>query len=248
MTPSLSFDGAQSGVALWRRIADALRLDIASGQLAAGARMPGELALAERFGVNRHTVRSALQALQREGAVRTEHGRGTFVTQSRRLTYAIGRRTRFSQSLAGQGLLEGRLLDAHEEPADAVTAEALALAPGAMVIRLEALSLADDKPISRSTGWFPAVRFPNLAAVFAASGSITTALRHYGVDDYLRARTRISARHADADETTRLSLTPGAVVLVSDSVDTLLDGTPIQRGMARFAADRVDLVVGGAEG
>ena len=37
------------------------------------------MALAERYGVNRHTVRSAISALVQEGVLRAEQGRGTFV-------------------------------------------------------------------------------------------------------------------------------------------------------------------------
>ena len=91
-----------SGVAIWRQIADEIRGDIMAGKLATGARMPAEMELADRFGVNRHTVRSAIAALTQEGVLRAEQGRGTFVANAKRLTYQIGRRTRISQSLASQ--------------------------------------------------------------------------------------------------------------------------------------------------
>ncbi|HUH77519.1 MAG TPA: GntR family transcriptional regulator, partial [Devosia sp.] len=45
------------GIALWRRIADSIRLDIVGGKLAAGDRLPTEAVLAQRFSANRHTVR-----------------------------------------------------------------------------------------------------------------------------------------------------------------------------------------------
>ena len=40
------------------------------------------------------------------------------------------------------------------------------------------------------------------------------ALRHYDIDEYVRASTRLSARYADTDETRWLSLAPGAIVTV----------------------------------
>ena len=89
------------GIAMWRRIADTIRLDIVGGKRARGEKLPGEMALAERFAVNRHTVRRAIAALTAEGVVRAEQGRGTFVDQAKRLSYRIGRRTRFSEGLAG---------------------------------------------------------------------------------------------------------------------------------------------------
>ena len=42
-------DSLFGGVALWRRIADTIRLDIVGGKLARGEKLPGELVLAERF-------------------------------------------------------------------------------------------------------------------------------------------------------------------------------------------------------
>jgi GntR family phosphonate transport system transcriptional regulator len=53
---------ATGGVALWRRIADALEQSIAQGTFQAGSKLPAETEIAERFGVNRHTVRRAIAA------------------------------------------------------------------------------------------------------------------------------------------------------------------------------------------
>ena len=75
-----------SGVAIWRQIADEIRGEIRAGRLQSGARMPAEMELADRFGVNRHTVRSAIAALTQEGVLRAEQGRGTFVANAKRLT------------------------------------------------------------------------------------------------------------------------------------------------------------------
>ncbi len=52
-------------------------------QMQPGQRLPSEDALAERFGVSRPTVRSALIALEQEGRVSRQHGRGTFVCATR---------------------------------------------------------------------------------------------------------------------------------------------------------------------
>src|SRR5690606_39259238 len=100
------------GVALWRRVADDIRLDINGGKFIDGGKLPAEGELAARFSVNRHTVRRALAVLEDEGIVRAEQGRGRFVHASRRLTYPIGRRTRFSTGLAGQASeMHGEILE-----------------------------------------------------------------------------------------------------------------------------------------
>lgn len=241
MTKSQSASG---GVALWRQIADAIRLDIVGGKLANGDRLPTEAFLAERFSANRHTVRRALAVLAEEGVVFAEQGRGTFVKSIRRLSYPIGKRTRFREGLKGQaGSLTSVSISDKIENATARVAEALCLKPGAKVVRTEGMSIADGAPISRSTTWLPYRRFPDFAARIKDMHSTTAVFQSYEIADYSRASTRISARHADVEETRSLNLAPGAIVLVSEAVDIDPEGEPLSYALTRFAAERMELVV-----
>ncbi|WP_309086340.1 phosphonate metabolism transcriptional regulator PhnF [Chelativorans sp.] len=235
----------RSGVALWRQIADQIRQGVGAGLSDESGRLPTELALAERFGVNRHTVRTAIQALVQEGVLRAEQGRGTFIERQPRLSYPIGPRTRFSEGLGGQAReLRGNLLDhAYEEAPEAV-AEALEIAPGAPVLRLDTMAEADGRPISRARSYFDAQRFRGFERHFARTGSITMAYRHFGVSDYLRRSTTISARHADSADLEILKLSPGAIVLVALGLNVDQAGRPLQFSETRFSADRVELQVG----
>jgi GntR family phosphonate transport system transcriptional regulator len=234
----------RGGVALWRRIADDIRLDIVGGKLARGEQLPTEAALAARFAANRHTVRRALAVLAEDGVVRAEQGRGTFVNEARRLSYRIGRRTRFSEGLAGQARgTHGELLSTGQENASAAVAKGLGIRPGARVVRLETLSYVDGKPLGRGTSWFPYQRFPQIGAVYAETGSITQALAQLGVADYARQSTRISARYATPEEVRSVRLVPGAVMLVTEIVDVDASDVPIQYALTRFPADRLELVV-----
>ena len=81
------------GITLWRQIARAVEGDITSGTLAIGAKLPTEAELSARFAVNRHTVRRALEELQRQGLVRVEQGRGSFVAEES-IDYEVVPRTR----------------------------------------------------------------------------------------------------------------------------------------------------------
>jgi GntR family phosphonate transport system transcriptional regulator len=234
----------KTGVALWRQIADRIRQGVASGAFGEDGILPPEMTLAQSFGVNRHTVRSAIAALVQEGVLRAEQGRGTFVEQRRRLTYPITRRTRFSEGLRDQTQERRAHLLAHaREAASERVAEALSLDAGAPVLRLETMAEADGRPVSRATSWFDAARFEGFAEAFAETGSVTLAYRRFGVDDYFRKSTTVSARHADTDDLARMKLAPGAIVLVAVAVNVDGDGRPIQFSETRFAADRVELAV-----
>ena len=234
----------KSGVALWRQIADQMRQAIGTGVLGADGRLPPEIALSERFGVNRHTVRSAIAALVQEGVLRAEQGRGTFVESRKRLSYPISARTRFSTGLRDQTRdRRSTLLADMAEPASSRVAEALKLTAGADVIRLETLSEADGRPVSRATSWFEAKRFAGFAKAYAETSSITASFKQFGIDDYFRHSTLVSARHADAADLADLKLSPGAIVLVAVAINVDPEGKPIQFAETRFAADRVELTV-----
>ncbi len=234
----------QSGVALWRQIADRMRLAINNGDFDETGMMPPEVTLASRFGVNRHTVRSAIAALAEEGIVRPIQGIGTRIERRDTLRFPISRRTRFSQGLGNQARnLEGRLLEAATEAAPAIVAEALGLAAGTPCMRLEVVSSADKRPISRSTSYFPADRFAGMAEAYERTRSITASFRELGLPDYVRRSTEISAIHAEGDDMRQLRLSPGAIILVAVAVNTDLDGMPVQFSRTRFAADRVRLTV-----
>lgn len=232
----------RSGISLWRQIADKVRIAISNGEFDNAQRLPGEIALAKRFKVNRHTVRSALAALAQEGVVRIEQGRGTFIEQRKRLQYPIGIRTRFSEGLAGQIRSRDRLLKDHaRQPAAVPVAQALAIGPGEPVIRLETVNTADSLPLSRSTSWFDGNRFPDFAERYLEYGSITAILKSYGVEDYIRVSTRISAHHADPATLEDLRLSPGAIMLRTEAINAELDGRPVEYSNTYFAADRIEL-------
>ena len=52
------------GVALWRQICQRIGDEIHAGAYAPGVRLPTESNLAQRFAVNRHTIRRAIGALE----------------------------------------------------------------------------------------------------------------------------------------------------------------------------------------
>ncbi len=77
--------GAAAGAAggpLYRRLAEALKAEIASGQHPVGSLLPTEQELCEAHGASRYTVREALRLLAEDGLVERRQGRGTEVVSS----------------------------------------------------------------------------------------------------------------------------------------------------------------------
>jgi len=67
---------------LYRQISQSLREAILAGELAEGARLPTERALAQALGVNRTTIMNAYNELSGEGLIEGHVGRGTLVKRS----------------------------------------------------------------------------------------------------------------------------------------------------------------------
>jgi GntR family transcriptional regulator, phosphonate transport system regulatory protein len=232
-----------SGVALWRQVADGIERGIADGRFAAGEKLPGEMEIAETYRVNRHTVRRALATLAERGLVRAERGSGTYV-EAAKLAYPLRSRTRFSEIVgAGGHEPRGQLIDASDDVATRELARELGLKTGASLIRIESVRLADRTPICVSTTWLSATRFPDAGRVFATTRSMTKLLTHYGIRDYRRGTTKITAAIADAADAARLDLALGRPVLVVDSTDVDTDGKPLVTKRSRFAAERIEFVV-----
>jgi GntR family phosphonate transport system transcriptional regulator len=233
----------QSPRPLWRRIAGTLTAEIGAGKWKPGDRLPGEYALAERFGVNRHTLRQAVAHLENDGLLRAEQGRGIFVPDPP-IHYAVTPRTRYSDNLGRARRRPSRqLLKSGEVQASPAIAGALQLPAGTPLIWMETLSLADDRPVGIVSHYFPMARVPDIVEAFRAERSITAALRRCGVADYRRRTTRISAQLISTADARVLGVRRGRAVLVTDSVNVEPDGKPIDFGHGRMLGDLMTFVV-----
>lgn len=230
-------------MAVWRQIADTLSTEIRDRAFTVTGRLPSENELSTRFGVNRHTLRQAIAALQVDGLVRIEPGRGTFV-QNELLDYVLSRRTRFSENLQRQGFFPSKqLLTAREMPAPERAAHELRLDKGARVLMVEMLDEANEQPIALATAYYPARRFAGLLDMLGSGTCTTDILRHFGVEDYVRAESRVTTQ-MPSDETARLlKQAPARPVLCVECLDVDMAGQPIKYGETVFCGDRVQLVV-----
>lgn len=232
----------QEAIPLYAQIADELRRNIEASVYQVGDQLPTEAELSARFGVNRHTLRRAVEVLRQEGVVRVDRGRGTFVTAAP-ISYAIGKRVRYNESLKAQGLKPSyKLLRVTEIPADRSIAKRLNLEIGDRVVLLERLSLADELPISIASSYFPCQRFPGLLEHCDRYSSISELLRQEYGCDHLRRSTRISARAVQPRDARLLELPLNAPILLTESVNVDQKGTVIEYGVTRFRGDRMELV------
>ncbi len=230
------------GLALWRQIEVKLTADIRNHVLRAGDRLPTEAELAVRFGVNRHTLRRAMAALQEAGLIRIEQGRGTFV-QEPVVTYRVAKRTRFSENMAALDLTHsGRLLGSEIVYAEGDIAKHLVQRQGRRVLALDILRVVDERPYGITRHHFPLPRFDGMAERFRQTGSITQSLFQMGIKDYFRQQTRVYTRLPSAEDAEVLDQPRSQPVLVTESVNVDPEGRPLEYNVARYAGQRTQLV------
>jgi GntR family phosphonate transport system transcriptional regulator len=230
------------GVALWRQIVGKLQGDIASGDLKPGARLPTEAELSSQFRVNRHTVRRALEELSRDGLVRVEQGRGSFVAEDV-LDYTVEVRTRFSEWIRRHNKEpSGVIRQLKEMAADQRIAAGLGVRGGSRVVLLERLGFADDRPVSLARHYFPATRLKGILHALQSNPRITDALLKVGVDDYLRQQTRVTARLPTQTEADLLRMARNRPVLVTENINVDRAGTIVEFAIGCYPTPRVQIV------
>lgn len=228
--------------AIWLEIEATLRAEIADGHYRPGDKLPTEAALSTRFGVNRHTVRRAIAALQEDQLVQARRGAGVFV-MSQPTVYRLGERTRFTENLAASGQIARKtILRMETRFCDEREAELLQISPGDRVHVSESLGLSDGTPLVLGHSIFPAERMPNFFDEFRISGSVTDAMEAEGLADYTRAWTKISAEKATATQSSLLRCSEGSILLCTYALN-VFDGRPVEYGESWFPGDRIELVV-----
>lgn len=226
---------ATKRTSIWRAIQSELEADIRGGLLAPGDQLPSENELAERFDVNRHTVRVALANLAIQGLVRARRGRGVFV-EERPPEYPITKDSRWSDlEEALNATPTARIVARRLEKASSLIAGRLGLDVGAPLLLVETVRGANPSPTIYSYHLFDAARFAGIDEAVARTGSYTRALAEHGVATFFRASTWIDCRMPRPREAEALDIPADAPVLVMIYVDVDAAGRPILHGNSVIA-------------
>jgi len=221
----------------YQALADTLAKEVRT-HFQPGEWLPGETHLAKRFGVNRHTMRRALDELVRAGLVTRHQGLGTLVVD-RRLDYAVNAASKVTQHLAERGIatrtecLHQALIAAPE----GVTMR-FGLAAEAPLIAVDTLRWVDEAPLMHLRHWFDPKRVPGWLERYCGGSTRVLLDQHYGLRLH-RQRVRIEATGADRADQRLLCCADQAplIQLTSDNVDA--QGVLVEVSISRARADRL---------
>lgn len=209
LLPSVPVDRT-SPVPLYYQVAQVLERAIETGELPAGSRLENEIALAERLGLSRPTVRRAIAYLVDQGLVIRKRGVGTQVLHAKvRRPLEL---TSFYDDLSTGGRNPGTrvlTLDTVEAP-DAVAC-ALGLPDGAPVLSFGRLRSAGDEPLAILHNYLP-LDLVELTAADLENSGLYELMRRAGIRPYMATQS-VGARAASAAEARALGERKGAPLL-----------------------------------
>ena len=228
----------ESPVPLYLQVKEIFSHKIDSGELQPHDRLPSERELGEELGISRMTVRQALTQLTHDGRIYTIVGKGTYVAPPR-IDQDLHQLTGFTQDMRIRGLTtSARVIEAALLPAPPDLAEALQIRPGAMMVKLERLRLADGIPLALATDYLPHHLCPDLLERDMATQSLYAVLRsHYGLK-LARARQTVQAALANQREADLLGLSRPSAVLRMERTAFLNNDQVIVYAKTAYRGDR----------
>ena len=227
-----------AAVPLYIQIAEGLLDRIESGELSPGDRLPSERELSEGLGVNRMTLRQALQLLETRGLIVRLRGDGTYVSEPK-IERQAGQLAPFSQSMERRGYVPGaRVITVEKRPAEAVVARELGLAVSAPVYYVCRLRLINQEAVMLERFTAPAHRFPGLDRHDLSNRSTCELMKkEYGVTA-VRARQSLEPVVATEYEAKLLGIRPGAPLMLERRLSLDQNDQPVEYGRDLYRGDR----------
>ncbi len=231
--PAFTLDRS-SPVPLYFQIAEQFERAILEGTIAPGERIDNEVALAQRLGLSRPTMRQAIQVLVDKGMLVRKRGVGTQVVHGKirrsvELTSLHDDLSAAGQKPRTEVIAVGRI------EADEDVARELQLTKGADVWSLERLRFVDRQPLAHMHNYLP-IDVVDLDEIDLSETGLYAHLRSSGIVMRV-ARQRIGARGASADEAVLLGERKGAPLLTMQRTAYDNAGRAVEYGRHAYRPD-----------
>lgn len=167
---------------IYIQLREIVRNKIDNGEYPPGTAIPSENELAETYGINRITVRNAMDALVNEGLLQRVQGKGVFVVGSR-LEQDVEEFGGFILT-AGHGTKTSNVKEQVKStrPAGDKYARIFGIGPDTPIFYLRQLILQGEEPISADEIFIPQDILPNLDMVNSSVFSMSEVFAFYGVE------------------------------------------------------------------
>lgn len=222
-------------VPLYYQVSSRLEQAIRTGTIPTGARLENEIAIGQRLGLSRPTIRRAIQELVDKGLLVRRRGIGTQVVQGEvRRQVEL---TSLYEDLQNSHHTPGTRVLAHEVvPAAPHVAEGLGVTVGSDVVRVRRQRSMDGVPVAVLENYLPA-DFADITTDELEQRGLYQILRARGVSIRIAKQT-IGARRAIDDESALLDIEDGGPVLTMERIAFDQSGRAFEYGYHCYRPDR----------
>jgi DNA-binding GntR family transcriptional regulator len=202
-------------VPLYFQVSSRLEAAIHAGTIPPGGRLENEIAIAQRLGLSRPTVRRAIQELVDKGLLVRRRGIGTQVVQGQ-VTRAVELTSLYEDLKNSAHTPATRVLSHEIVPATDVVAASLGIHPGDDVVFLRRQRSTDGVPVAVLENYLPR-EFSDITTEQLQERGLYEILRARGVTIRV-AKQKIGARRAQGDEGDLLDIDKSGPVLTMERV------------------------------
>ena len=206
------------------------------GGMSAHEKLPTERDLAARFGVNRLTIRRAIDDLERHGMVYRVQGSGTFVSAtpiSKTLEF-----TSFSEDMRQRDMVPGSLsVSLSVEPAGMEVGYALGLSPALPVVLIRRVRTANGAPMCLETTRLPAELVPGLEHGIHGDSLYDDLADRFGID-VVRADQQIQATVLSQEDAAELQVPPFSPAFLVQRTAYDARGRAVEFAQSLYRGDR----------
>jgi len=198
---------------IYLQLREVVRGKIESGEYPPGMAIPSENELSDMYGVNRLTVRNAIDALVKEGLLKRIQGKGAFVVGDRierDLDWLSGFRQTFPERDADPA---AKILAKTRRPAGRLFASVFGVGEDDDIFYVRRLNSANGEPVSVEHTYVPASKVPKLDGIDLGVFSLYEVYGFYGVSP-VRAYETLDLVSVEARDARMLGVEPGSTVLL----------------------------------
>lgn len=177
-----------------------------------GDKLPSERELARQFGVQRLTIRSALNLLLQDNTIFTKPRSGYYMAPKRIMLSTQD----FSMSCISpqtKKTLECALLTFQKRKSDFTLSGKMLLPEDAVLYKIVKLFSDDGTPICISNSYLPEYIYPGLTRTIAASSSAVELATADGQSRITKSNQKVTLIYANEEESALLSVAPGSPLL-----------------------------------
>lgn len=227
--------------AVYLEIKDSLERRIKEGEFSPGFKLPSERDLAQEYGVNRATIRRAIETLIDEGLLFRIWGKGTFVVEPK-IFYTRSFLLGFTDSMLSQGLRPGaKLIKIEILNANKNLADKMKLSVGEKVYHLIRIRTVNDIPIAIENSYHPFKYCPGLENC-DLEGSIYLLLKEKFNIEIFRAEESIEPTIASELEAKILNILPGTPLLLLERVTFTKENLIVEYAKDLYRGDKCKFV------